>query len=82
MEVIFVIGISVEGLTIYITSNCYKEVVKYFIHNFRIRFSFIVYDYGSNLFMRVCLKADNRSNLIPGFFRVVFVFFKVTLVVI
>ena len=38
--------------------------------------------YGFDLFMRVCLKADNRSNPIPDFFGVVFVFFKIVLVVI
>ena len=70
-----------DDLTIYITINCHKEVVKCFGHNFGIRFSLIVYVYGSDLFMRVCLKTDNRSNPIPGFFRVVFVFFKIVLVV-
>ena len=79
MEVIFVTGISVDDLTVYITSNCHKEVVKCFSHNFGIRFSLIVYVYGSDLFMRVCLETDNRSNPI-GFFRVVFVF-KIMLVV-
>ena len=43
LEKVFVIGISVDDLTISVTSNCYKEVVKCFSHNFRIRFSFIVY---------------------------------------
>ena len=37
--------------------------------------------YGFDLFMRVCLKADNRSNSSPDFFRVVFVFFRIALVV-
>ena len=38
--------------------------------------------YGSDLFVRVCLKTGNRSNPIPGFFRVIFVFFRIVLVVI
>ena len=78
-EIIFVIGISVNDLTIYITSSCCKKVVKCFSFNFRIRFSFFVYVYGFDLFMRVCLKTDNRSNPIPGFLRVVFEFFKIAL---
>ena len=43
--------------------------------------SVISLELGSDLFMRVCLETDNRSNPIPGFFRVVFVFFKIMLVV-
>ena len=78
-EIIFVIGISVNDLTIYITSSCCKKAVKCFSFNFRIRFSFFVYVYGFDLFMRVCLKTDNRSNPIPGFLRVVFEFFKIAL---
>ena len=70
-----------DDLTIYITSNCHKEVVKCFSHNFGVRFSLVVYVYGSDLFMRVFLKTDNRSIPIPGFCRVVFVFFKIMLVV-
>ena len=82
MEIIFVIDLSVDNLTTYITNNCYKKVVKCFSYNFSIRFSFIVYVYGFELFMRIFLKADNRSNPIPGFFRVVFVLFKIALAVI
>ena len=59
-----------------------KKFVKGFSHNFRIKFSFIISVYGFDLFIRVCLKADIRSNLISGFFIVVFVFFKIALVVI
>ena len=44
--------------------------------------SVISLELGSDLFMRVCLETDNRSNPIPGCFRVVFVFFKIVLVVI
>ena len=82
LEIIFVIGISVDDLNIYIASSCHKEVVKCFSHNLGITFSLIVYVYGSDLFVRVFLETDNRSNPIPGFFRVVFVFFKIVLVVI
>ena len=82
MEIIFVTGVSVDDLTIYITSDCHKEVVKCFSQNFGIRFSLVVYVYGSDLFMRVCFKTDNGSNPIPVFFKVIFVFFKIVLVVI
>ena len=71
-----------DDLAICTSSNCYINVVKYFRHTFRIRFSFIVYEYGFDLFIRVSLMADNRSNLIPGLFRGVFVFFKIALVLI
>ena len=37
LEIIFVTGVSVDNLTFYITSNCHKEVVKCFSHNFGIR---------------------------------------------
>ena len=76
--------VCVDDLIVYISINRYKlpNVAKCFSHNFRIRFRFIVYVYGFDLFIRVCLKADNRSNPIPGFFGVVFVFFKIALVVI
>ena len=53
LEIIFVTGVSVDNLTFYIASNCHKEVVKCFSLNFGIRFSLIVYVYGSDLFMRV-----------------------------
>ena len=43
--------------------------------------SLYVYIYVFDLFMRVCFKDDNRSNQ-SQFFRVVFVFFKVVLVVV
>ena len=80
MEIIFVTGISVDDLTI--ISLAIVTMLLNFCHNFGIRFSLIVYVYRSDLFMRACLKTDNRSNPIPGFFRVVFVFFKIVLVVI
>ena len=44
--------------------------------------SVLLFVYGSDLFVRVCLKTGNRSNPIPGFFRVILVFFRIVLVVI
>ena len=48
----------------YITSNCYKEVVKYFSHNFGIRFNLIVYYvYESDLLIYENFKVN--SNIQP-----------------
>ena len=91
LETIILISISVDNLAIYIICNCYKVDLKCFSHNFRIRSSFIFYVYGFDLFMIIWLffislffdllfflKADNRFNPIPSFYRVDFMFFKIS----
>ena len=81
LEIIFATGISVDDLTIISLAIVTMKLLN-LCHNFGIRFSLIVYVYRSDLLMRVCHKTDNRSNPIPGFFRVAFMFFKIVLLVI
>ena len=46
-----------------------------------IKFSLIVYVYGFNLFMRVCLVANNRSNPVSDFLELFYVLKKVSLLI-
>ena len=54
--------IGMDDLTNYITSNCYKEVVEYFSHNFGIRFSLIVYVYESDLLIYENFKVNSNIH--------------------
>ena len=51
-----------DDLTNYITSNSYKEVVKYFSHDFGIRFSLIVYVYESHLLIYEDFKVNSNIH--------------------